>query len=65
MAKGFWFKAFRGRRFRILKKEKKKLEKFRVLFRFRFRFLWQNSDMTAAAKALAAVKNLISYNLYL
>ena len=56
-AKGFWFKAFRGKRFRILKKEKKKLEEFKGLFRFRFRFLlWQNSDMTVAANALAAVK---------
>ena len=30
-AKGFWFKAFRGKRFIILKKEKKKLEKFKGL----------------------------------
>ena len=56
-AKGFWFKAFRGKRFIILKKEKKKLEKFIGLF-FRFLLLWQNSDMTAAAKALAAVKTI-------
>ena len=57
-AKGFWFKAFRGKRFRILKKEKKKLEKFKGLFFrwFLFFLLWRNSDMTAAAKALAAVK---------
>ena len=59
-AKGFWFKAFRGKRFIILKKEKKKLEKFKGLFRFRL--LWQNSDMTAAAKALAAVKKGQQYN---
>ena len=29
-AKGFWFKAFRGKRFIILKKEKKKLENLKV-----------------------------------
>ena len=57
-AKGFWFKAFRGKRFRILKKEKKKLEKFIGLFFQFLLLLWQNSDMTAAAKALAAVKTL-------
>ena len=60
-AKGFWFKAFRGKRFIILKKEKKKLEKFKGLF-FRLFLLWQNSDMTAAAKALAAVKRIKSDN---
>ena len=51
-AKGFWFKAFRGKRFIILKKEKKKVGLFFLLFLL----LWQNSDMTVAANALAAVK---------
>ena len=53
-------KAKGRKKIRILKKEKKKLEKFKGLFRLLlllFLLLWQNSDMTAAAKALAALKS--------